>query len=520
MNRSPDHPPRVYLVGAGPGDPGLLTVRARDLLQAADCVIYDALANPRLLDHARPGAERIAAGKRASAHLLKQDQINQLMVERARAGQTVVRLKGGDPYVFGRGSEEAIYLGQQGIDVEIVPGVPAAVAAPAYAGIPVTHRHTATSVTFITAHEDPAKDESQIDYAALAQLAGRGGTLCFYMGMSRLPRIVDELSDHGLAGQTPAAIVQWGTLPRQQTCRAKLEDLVEAAAAADLAPPAVIVIGAVAGLDSRGLLRFYEHKPLFGRRVAITRPRDQASALRQKLEEAGADVLEAAAIEITPTPDFSAVDEALKNVRRYDWLVLTSANGVQGLKRRLAALDHDARHLGDVKIAAIGDATARALGEMNLKADLVPERFLATALADALLQVAGPELKGRRFLLLRADIANPQLPQTLRDAGGEVDDVPIYCTRPRTALAEEARHALSKGAVDWITFTSSSTARSFVELIAADNGLIQGAKLASIGPVTSATMKQLGLAITAEASPHDVDGLVEAICRFERRGSA
>jgi uroporphyrinogen III methyltransferase/synthase len=499
----------VSLVGAGPGEPGLITRMGLDRLRAADVVVCDALADRRLLEET-PEAEFIDVGKRARQHKLTQDQINALLIERGRQGQRVVRLKGGDPYLFGRGAEEIAAVAEAGLRCEMIPGITAGVAGPALAGIPVTHRDCASTVTFITGHEDPTKPDSAVDYQALAGLAQRGGTLGFYMGVGRLPTISAALLEHGLSEQTPAAIVQWGTLPRQRTVRGTLSDIAERASEAGVGAPAIVVVGQVAGLDQPGL-DFFTNRALFGKRIVITRTRQQASSLRQQLEAHGADVLEAPTIELAAPTSWQPVDEALAGLDQYDWLVLTSANGVHALKARLQAAGRDARALAAVKLAAIGDATARALREeLAIEADLVPTRFVAESLASEL--IARESIAGQHFLLLRADIARPALPATLREAGATVDDVTAYQTQQSAALPDSVIEALQKGEVDWLTFTSSSTVKNMAALLGEQaQPLMQQVKIASIGPITSETIRQQGWPIAVEASTSNIPGLVSAI---------
>ncbi len=504
---------RVCLVGAGPGDTGLITVRGLQRLAEADVIVFDALANRRLLDHARGDAVLIDAGKRARRHKLSQDQINDLLAEHARAGRTVVRLKGGDPYIFGRGSEEAIFLGAQGIEVEVVPGVPAATAGPACAGVPLTHRGLATSCTFITGHEDPTKPQAQVDYAPLAALVQRGGTLCFYMAMGRLPRIVDELTRHGVATDMPAAVVQWATLPTQRSVRATLGSVVDAVERAGLGAPAIIVVGPVAGLDDPALNGF-ERRPLFGRTCVVTRTRPQASDLARQLEALGAAVIEAPTIAYGPPPDPRAVREALlEGLADAAWLVLTSPQAVAALGELLEGAGRDARALATVQLAVVGDATAQALHRrLGVRADCQPHRQTAAALGAALVNDVG--VSGRRVVMLRSDIAGRELPALLADAGAEVVDLVAYRTQPVWALPDELLEALRERRVDWLTFTSSSTARYFVELLGGDGpALLAGVRVASIGPATSAACRELGLGVDVEAEAHDIHGLIAALCR-------
>lgn len=501
-------PGTVYLVGAGPGDAGLITARGLDLLRTAEVIVYDALANPDLLDEAADDAERIDAGKRAKRHKLTQEQTNALLADRAAAGRSVVRLKGGDPYVFGRGSEEAMYLHDRGVAVEVVPGIPAAIAAPAYAGIPVTHRNVATSCTFVTGHEDPTKPDRQVDFAPLAALIRKGGTVCLYMAMGRLPSIAQTLIDHGCPAATPAAAVQWGATPRQRTVRATLGDLPDAVEREGLGAPAITIVGPVVNVAPEAL-NWFERRPLFGQTIVVTRTRQQASALRARLEALGAAVIEAPTIAIDPTPDFAAVDRAVADLPDRDWLVLTSANGVAALAEALRRNGRDARHLAGVNIAAVGRATAEAARRtLAVEPDFLPSRSMGEALAEEMIE-AHP-LEGRRCLLFRADIGRPTLRDKLVEAGAAVDDVAAYQTRPADALPERLLDALRDGAVDWITFTSGSTARNFAALLP-DPALLDGVKLASIGPTASDALRDAGLRVDLEADPHDIDGLVQTL---------
>ena len=487
-------------------------MRGLELLQHADVVVYDALANPALLEHAPPGAERVYVGKRARDHALSQDQINRLLVEKATTagGRLVVRLKGGDPYLFGRGAEEASYVASQGVACEVVAGVSAGIAAPAAAGVPVTHREVASTVSFVTGHEDPTKGGSSVDYRALAGLIGSGGTVCFYMGVGRLSMIAGELGRYGVPGDMPVVVVQWGTLPRQRSVRTTLGCAAADVVAAGLGAPAIIVVGRVGGLDQPGLDGF-TRRPLFGQRVVITRTRAQSSDLRQLLESLGAEVLEAPTIELEAPEDWSAVDETIQAIDRYDWLVLTSANGVAALGDRLDALGLDARHLAGVRVAVIGDATAKALlGRLGVRADLVPGRYVAEALAEEMIAADGG-VSGRQLLMLRADIARPALPLLLTEAGAMVTELTVYETRLAASLPEPVWAALRERRVDWVTFTSSSTARNMAELLGDERGLLEGVRVASIGPITSDTLRGLGLEPTVEAETSNVQGLVDVL---------
>ncbi len=511
---------KVYLVGAGPGDPGLITVEGLRRLRQADVVVFDALANATLLDEARPDAELIDCGKRGGDHKLTQDQTNDLLVELAKQGLDVVRLKGGDPYLFGRGAEEAAYLARHGVECMVIPGVTSGIAAPAMAGIPVTHRGYASTVTFVTGHEAADKDdEANLDFEALARMisSGGGGTVCFYMGAGRLPQIAARLIDAGLSPRTPAAMVQWGTQPRQRQVRATIADLADVAKEAGVGSPAIIVVGAVAGIDEPGL-DFFIRRPLFGRRIIVTRSRQQASDLSQQLTALGAEVLEAPTIELVPPQDWATFDEALRQLQT-DWLVLTSVNGVSALSQRLEVLGLDARHLAKVKIAVIGESTGEALrAQLGLRADLMPSRFVAESLAEEL--IANHDVAGKRFLLLRADIARPALVTLLEEAGAVVNEVTAYQTKIAAALPQPVLDALGEGRVDWITFTSSSTAANLVQLLGGPGNLqlLRGVRLASIGPITSQTMRDCGLTVTVEARRHTIPGLVAALAGFDQSG--
>lgn len=508
-NPIPSVPGTVYLVGAGPGDPGLITVRGMDLLCNADVVVYDALANPALLKSVREDAELIAVGKRAKRHTMTQDDINALLAEHALAGRSVVRLKGGDPFVFGRGSEEAIYLHERGIGCEIVPGIPAAIACATYAGIPLTHRRVATAAVFVTGHESTDKPQPQLDYDALAKLGADGATLCIYMGMFRLAEIADELIARGMEPTTPAAVVRWGTLPKQRSIRTTLQHLAADVDAAGLKAPAMIYIGPVVGVDGTHALDWFETRPLFGKTVLVTRTRAHVSQLSSLLCEAGVRAIEAPTIVIDEARDAGAIDGALRNISDYDWLVVTSANGVCAMYDRMFAIDLDIRGFSNVKIAAVGSSTAEALFWYGVRADLVPDKSIGTAIADVL--IADHDVAGKKILMLRADIAGADLPTMLTDAGAIVDDIAVYENRPAEALPDEAIDALRAGEVDWLTFTSSSTVKNLVALLGDDRSLLDGIKIASIGPKTSETCIELGLTVTCEANPRTMAGLVAAI---------
>jgi uroporphyrinogen III methyltransferase/synthase len=484
-------PGRVVLVGAGPGDPGLLTARALDLIARADVILYDRLVVDAALAGARPDAELVHVGKRPGGDSsADQREIERLMTEHARDGRLVVRLKGGDPFVFGRGGEEAEALRDAGIDYEVVPGVTAGVAAAAYAGIPVTHREAASAVAFVTGHEDPDKRETALDWGALAAFPG---TLVLYMGVARLGPIAERLIAAGRPPGEPAAVVERATWPDQRTITATLATVAERAAAEGVRPPAVTVVGTVVGLADR--LAWREHRPLHGRRVAVTRARAQASELAARLTDLGAEVIEAPAIRVQPLPG------PAPDPRRYDLICLTSPNGVHLLFERLAADGLDARALAGPTVAAIGPSTAQALAGHGVSPDVVPERAIAEALVEALRDVPV-----RRALIARAQEARDVLPDALRRRGAEVEVVALYETVAEPLEPSTLDAALT---ADYVTFTSSSTVRFFVQ--AAGAGLSARTRVVSIGPVTSATLREYGLAPDLEAARHDVEGVVEAI---------
>ena len=483
----------VHLAGAGPGDPGLLTVRALDVLRRADVVVYDRLSQESLLDLAPPEAERIDVGKAPGHVRLSQEDINALLVERGRRGEMVVRLKGGDPFVFARGGEEAAALAEAGVPFEIVPGITSAIAVPAYAGIPVTLRHSSTSVTIVTGHEDPAAGaEGSVDWSAVARV---GGTIVVLMGVARIGRIAEALMAGGRSPDTPVAAVQWGTRPEQRTVRATLATI----GAAALGTPSTIVVGDVAASD----LAWFENRPLMGRRVIVTRAREQASELVARLSALGAATVEVPAIEIgDPDDGGAALAAAVSRIGDYDWVVLTSPNGSRRLLAALASAGRDARALGGVRLAAIGPGTAAALAAARLVPELVPERFVAESLLEAF--PAAPE-GGGRVLLARAAVARDVLPAGLAARGWAVDVVDAYRTQP-VPLDERRAAALAEAEI--VTFTSSSTVTN---LLAAARGRALPPVVAAIGPVTAATAREHGLAVDVEAEVHTIDGLVDAL---------
>jgi uroporphyrinogen III methyltransferase / synthase len=489
----------VFLVGAGPGDSGLMTIRSLDLIVAADVIVHDRLIPPDALAAARPDAEILYVGKEPGEASVPQEGIEELLIDRARQGKLVVRLKGGDPFVFGRGGEEAEALADAGIPFEIVPGITAGVAAPAYAGIPVTHRDDASAVAFVTGHEDPEKEDSALDYDALARFPG---TLVFYMGVKALPRIAESLIAAGREASEPAAVIERGTLPGQRTVTSTLEGIAEEAEEAGIKPPAVTVVGP--GAARRAQIAWLERRPLHGRRVVVTRARAQASELARRLDALGAEPIELPAIRIEPRIDSDEVRRAVESLHAYALVCLTSANGVNLLFEAMAAQGRDARAFANASVAAIGSGTEAALAAHGVLADIVPERFVAEELAKALDAL---QLEGKPVLIARASEAREVLPDALRRKGAEVDVVTLYETVAEEADPEAIERARE---ADFITFTSSSTVRNFVEA-AGKNGVPGDARVISIGPVTSEAIREAGLAVDVEAERHDIDGLVEAL---------
>jgi uroporphyrinogen III methyltransferase/synthase len=502
----------VYLVGAGPGDPGLLTLRAERCLAAADVVVHDYLVGPRLLEGVRPDAEVIPVGRsHDDPARLSQPAIEALLVDRARAGKVVVRLKNGDPFLFGRGAEEAEALGRAGVPFEVVPGVSSALAVPAYAGIPLTHREHASVVTIVTGHRACAGADDPVAALPWDALARRGGTLVFLMGMRHLPAIMAALAAHGMAPGTPAAAVSWGTTGGQRTVVGTLASLGERAAAAGLRAPGTIVVGGVVGLRER--IAWFERRPLFGRRIVVTRPRPQGAAFASLLEDAGAEVVVFPTVALAPTPDPEALAAAVEGAAAYDWILFTSANGVRVFFDRFAAGGRDVRELARVRFGVIGPETAAELERRLVRPAVRPADFRAEGLLEAL---AGEDVAGRRVLLPRAAGARSILPETLRRRGARVDEVIAYrAVRPPEADARGLRAALETGAIDALTFTSSSTVRNFVDLVgaAALARLVQNGRpvVACIGPVTGDTARELGLAVAVTPREYTVAALAAAL---------
>lgn len=498
---------KVYLIGAGPGDPGLLTLKGKEALERADVVVYDALANDALLAWTRPEAERIYVGKVAGNHALPQDKINRLIIDKAKEGKIVARLKGGDPYIFGRGGEEAEELLQAGVPFEEVPGISSTVAGPAYAGIPLTHRSFASSVTLITGHEDPGKPGSVHHWDALARSAS---TLVFVMGMKNLPDIAKNLMAAGMDPSTPAALVHRATTARHRSLVSTLADLPAAAVREGFTNPSVIVVGGVVSLHDK--LNWFERKPLLGKGVVVTRAREQASGLAAQLAELGADVVQFPTIVIRPLDNYSELDTIVAAIAEgdaYHWLIFTSVNGVRFFWRRLLRAGWDARILGGVRVVAIGPATAAALRERGIVPDFVPDRYVAESVAQGLLERG---VAGRRVLLPRAREAREVLPDVLRKAGALVDVIPVYETVPAAVRREDVLERLAEGRIHCVTFGSSSTVENFLSLIPADTlRRYPDVKLAAIGPITAATLGKHGLPCDIRPEEFTIPALVEAL---------
>jgi uroporphyrinogen III methyltransferase/synthase len=495
---------KVFLVGAGPGDLGLVTLRAKQCIEQADVIVYDSLANPEMLSWARDDAEIIYAGKRAGEHTLKQEEITALLISKAREEKKVVRLKGGDPFVFGRGAEEAEGIVDAGLSFEIVPGISSAMAGPAYAGIPVTHRAENSHFTVFTGHEDPAKTESAIDFQALANL---GGTQVMLMGVERIESVAAEMMKKGVAASLPVALVRWATTGRQETLTGTVGDIAERVRERGFEAPAVAVFGGVVKLRTN--LNWFEGRPLSGKRIVVTRTRKQAGVLSQKLRELGADVMEIPTIRIEPPTDLRAFAELVQDAHGYDWIVFTSVNGVDAFFDLFYKLYDDAREIGAAKIAAIGPATAQRVRDFHFHVELQPEEFVAEAVVREFKKLG--DVENLRILLARAEQARDVLPKSLSALGAIVDEGFAYRTVMETRDITGARERFSREGADLITFTSSSTVENFMAL---NLPLPEGIKVASIGPITSRTVRQAGLKVDVEARRHDIDGLVEAVRKF------
>lgn len=509
-------PGKVYLIGAGPGDPELITVKGMKLLERAEVVVYDYLAGKKLLRHVPKDATLVYVGKMGGVHHAHtQEEINQMLVDFARQGKIVVRLKGGDPFIFGRGGEEIEVLVEHGVAYEVVPGVTSATAAATYAGVPITHRQYTTSVAFITGHEDPTKEASTI---AWEKIATGIGTLVFYMGIKNLPIITEKLMAHGRSPETPVVVVRWASTPEQQSVDGTLATIADKVKAAKIKPPALIVVGEVVSL--RDKINWYEKRPLFGKRILVTRTREQASELVHRLEDLGANCLEGSTIALVPPNSWEPLDQELRRLAEYDWLLFTSINAIKFFFQRLTELGLDARDLKGPKIGVVGTTTAEMLQAHGLRADLVPEEFTGEGLAAALLKEG---VAGKKVLLPRAAKAHEALPETLGEAGAMVTTVPVY-RNVQPADYAEVRAALEEKAIDCITFTSSSTVINFLEMLhcvdeAEQQRLLDGVKIATIGPITARTAVQNGLTIHIQPKTFTIPALVDAIlAHYAERG--
>lgn len=497
----------VYLVGAGPGDYRLITLKGKECLEKADVVICDYLADKRLMAFAKDDVEYIYVGKKAGNHAMRQEDISQLIADKAKEGKCVVRLKGGDPFVFGRGGEEAEVLKKNNVAFEIVPGISSAIAAPAYAGIPVTNRKVAVSFAVITGHEDPTKGKSDINWEKLATAVD---TLVFLMGVGNLPHITSQLIKYGRSADTPAALVRWGTKAEQEVLVTTVGNAVEDVKKHNLKPPAVFVVGNVVNL--RQTIQWFDNKPLFSKNILVTRAREQASKLTTALEDLGANCIEAPAIKITtPDDDFASLDKAIAKIGEYEWIIFTSTNGVDRFFARLNEKGLDVRSLRDAKIAAIGTATANKLKNYGIIADKVPTMFMA----EGILNVLKDDIKeGTKVLIPRAQKAREALPIGLRQLGAVVDVAETYTTKMADTNKEEIKALLKEHKVDMVTFTSSSTVENLLKLIDEDKSLLDNVAKASIGPITANTCEKHGLTVDVEADVYTIDGLVAKIKNF------
>lgn len=493
----------VYLVGAGPGDPKLLTLKGAECIAKAEVLVYDRLASRRLLSLANPDCELIYVGKSPDRHTLRQEEINHLLVEKGIEGKVVTRLKGGDPFVFGRGGEEAEALLDSGIPFEVVPGVTSAISVPAYAGIPVTHRDLTSSFAVITGHEDPTKNETAI---AWEHLAPTHGTLIFLMGMENLNLIAKKLIEHGKSPATPVGIIQWGTRPEQRTLVGRLDNIADLVKEQGFTNPSIIIVGEVVTLREK--LQWFEKKALFGARIVVTRSRHQASVLSEAIEDLGGEPWEFPAIEITQPSDPTLLMKAIQTINRFQWLVFTSVNGVEAFFAELKIQGKDIRDLGGIEIVAIGPATQAALENRSLKVSFVPEEYRAEKIIEGLASRIKPN---QSILLARAEEARDILPESFKALGAEVWDVPAYKTVTGSANQQLLISMLQEKKIQAVTFTSSSTVRNFCRIINNDLSLLDGVKLFSIGPITSGTAQELGLAIYKEASQYTINGLIEAL---------
>ncbi len=497
----------VYLIGAGPGDPGLLTVKGKECIEKADVLVYDYLASPTLLKLAKENTEIIYVGKKGGDHTLSQDGINDLLVEKAKTGAVVTRLKGGDPFIFGRGGEEAEVLIDAGIPFEIVPGVTSAIAAPAYAGIPLTHRKFTSTVSLVTGHERPDKEASSINWEAIS----KSGTIVFLMGVKNLPNIVERLQKYGKDATTPVALVRWGTTTNQETVTGTLGTIVENVNKAGLKSPSIIIVGEVVSLREK--MQWFENKPLFGKRIIITRARKQASDLVKMLSDLGADCIESPSIKVIPPVDYAPMDDSIENLSKYNWIVFTSVNGVEFFFERLFSKGYDVRKMHAIKTACIGPATAEKLRCFGLKSDIIPESYRAESVVDAF---KNADVKDKSILIPKAEVARPVLPVELKKMGALITEVVAYRTVEVAENAEVLIDQLRSGSVDVVTFTSSSTVKNFAAVLPENEiaDIMKNVKVACIGQITADTAKELGFETAICADSSTIPGLTEAILNF------
>ncbi len=503
---------KVILVGAGPGDPGLITVRGREAVASADVIVYDYLANEELLSHAPASAEKRYVGKQGAAHSMEQSDINELLYRLAANGKTVVRLKGGDPYIFGRGSEEVSYCRERGVDTEVIPGIPAAIGAAAYAGIPLTDRRLSSSVAFVTGHEDPRKSGSSIDWQHLAKGVE---TVVFYMGVNTIGHIMAKLTEHGRAPDTPVSVIQWATLPQQRVVEGTVSTIADIVKKENITPPALSIVGRTGSLRKK--LDWFDRLPLAGKRVIVTRSREQASALIRALQSLRARTLELPALAFSRPDSWDTVDGALARLHDYDWVFFTSGNGVDFIFDRMREIGFDARRFSKAKVAAIGPATALKLADRSIIADFQPAKFTTDALFEEFARMH--EYAGRRILLLRADIAEKALRERLLSGGALVDDVAAYKTIPAAVDMERLRAFIGNEGQFCATFASSSTVRNFIDVIRNNHGEGVEARMLSfsIGPKTSETLRSYGIEPAGEASEHTIPGLVGTLVEYFSR---
>ena len=501
---------KVYLVGAGPGDPGLLTLKAKKCIEKADVIVYDHLANQSFLGYARAGAELIYVGKKGSSHTMAQAEINRLMVNRARKGLKVARLKGGDPFIFARGGEEAQELVKAQIHFEVIPGVTSASAVPAYAGIPLTHRDYTSTVAFITGHEDPTKEESDI---AWDKISTGTGTLVFLMGVGNLPEIAGNLMEHGRSPETPVAVIHRGTIAEQKTITGSLQDIAELVQREEIKPPAIIVVGDI--VDLRKKLNWFEKMPLFGRRIVVTRAREQASDFLAGLSELGAECIEFPTIEIVPPENWEDLDKTIRSLHGYQWLLFTSVNGVRYFFQRLETLGKDVRDLKGIKIGAIGPKTAQLIHEKGIRPDLVPDEYRAEAIVEAFKK---REATAFKILLPRAAQAREVLPQELEKMSASVDVVEAYRTVKPDSDRGMVTEMLERGNIHMVTFTSSSTVTNFFEMFEKEGDQLlkwmANVAVACIGPITARTAEEKGLSVNLVPSEYTIEALTSAIVQY------